>query len=117
MLNFLFSNECGNKQFKIESLGITIENAPTIATIPIYVDGGAQTILSGSDLTDYFKLDNLTFKGFSKEAYRQAGQLPEGIYKFSISVLHFYTNRVVSNVGVASVWIVVGKPPTLKYPL
>jgi hypothetical protein len=104
-------------QLKIESVGISIENQPSIVTTPIYLDGGATNVLYGSDLADYFNINNLTFQGYSKDAYRRAGQLPEGFYRFSISVIHYYTHRLVSNTGTLSAWIVVGKPPTLKFPL
>jgi len=103
-------------QIKMETAGVTIENPPTITTTPIYLNGGANTILFGEDLEDYFKLNNLIFKGYSKDAYRKTGQLPGGFYKFSVEVLHFNTNRLISNVGNSSAWIVLGKPPLLKAP-
>lgn len=101
---------------KMETVGITIESLPTLNTTPIYLDGGAATILFGDDLADYFDINNLTFKGYSKEAYRRTGQLPEGFYKFTVEVLHFQTNRLISNAGTATAWISVGKPPVLKLP-
>jgi hypothetical protein len=101
---------------KMETVGITIESLPTLNTTPIYLDGGAATILFGDDLADYFDINNLTFKGYSKEAYRRTGQLPEGFYKFTVEVLHFQTNRLISNSGTATAWISVGKPPVLKLP-
>lgn len=104
-------------RIKMETAGVTIENPPTITTTPIYLNGGANTILFGEDLEDYFKLNNLIFKGYSKDAYRKTGQLPGGFYKFSVEVLHFNTNRLISNVGNSSAWIVLGKPPLLKAPV
>ncbi len=104
-------------QLKIETTGITIETPPTLVTTPIYLDGGATTVLFGNDLSDYFNLNKLNFQGYSKEAYRKSGQLPEGFYRISISVLHYQTLRVISNVGVISTWIAIGKPPALKFPL
>jgi hypothetical protein len=101
---------------KLETVGVTIETPPTINTTPIYLDGGATTILFGDDLKDYFDIDNLIFKGYSKEAYKRTGQLPEGFYKITIDILHFQTNRLISNQGSVTAWISLGKPPTLKLP-
>lgn len=103
-------------RIKMETMGVTIENPPTINTIPIYVDGGTTSILFGRDLTDYFNVNNLIFKGYSKEAYNRTGQLPEGFYRFTVEVLHFNSNRVISNQGTTSAWIALGKPPVLKLP-
>jgi hypothetical protein len=101
---------------KMETAGVTIENPITINSTPIYIDGGSATILFGEDLTDYFNINNLQFKGYSKEAYRRSGQMPEGFYRFSVEVLHFHTNRVISNTGSVTAWIALGKPPVLRTP-
>ncbi len=104
-------------RIKLETMGVTIENPPTINTTPIYIDGGSTTILFGKDLADNFNVKNLIFKGYSKEAYARTGQLPEGFYRFTVEVLHFNNNRPVSNQGTATAWITLGKPPVLKLPL
>ena len=101
---------------KMETAGVTIENPITINTTPIFLDGGSATVLFGEDLVDYFNINNLQFKGYSKEAYRRSGQLPEGFYRFSVEVLHFHTNRVISNTGSVTAWIALGKPPVLRTP-
>jgi predicted chitinase len=103
-------------RIKLETVGITIENPPTINTTPIFLDGGAAMVLSGDDLKDYFDINNLIFKGYGKEAYKRSGQLPEGFYKITVEVLHFQTNRLISNQGSATSWIALGKPPVLKLP-
>jgi hypothetical protein len=103
-------------RIKMETAGITIENPVTLATTPIYLNGGSTSILFADDLTDYFNINNLIFKGYSKEAYSRTGQLPEGFYRFTIEVLHYHTNRVISNQGTTAAWIAVGKPPVLRAP-
>ncbi|WP_158522853.1 fibronectin type III domain-containing protein [Geofilum rhodophaeum] len=100
----------------METAGATIETPVTLNTTPIYLDGGSATVLFGEDLYDYFNLNNLQFKGFSKEAYQRSGQMPEGFYRFSIEVLHFHTNRVISNTGTTSAWMALGHPPVLRLP-
>ena len=101
---------------KLETVGVTIETPATISTTPIYLDGGAATILFGEDLADYFNINNLIFKGYSKETYRATGQLPEGFYRVTVEVLHYQTNRLISNSGSVSAWMALGKPPVLKLP-
>lgn len=73
-------------------------------------------MLFGEDLSDYFNIDYLTFKGYSKQTYQRTGQLPEGFYKFTVEVLHHATRRVISNAGSTTAWIALGKPPVLRAP-
>ncbi|MDR0582112.1 MAG: hypothetical protein LBG31_04015, partial [Prevotellaceae bacterium] len=102
---------------KLESTaGVTVETMPTIATAPNYLSGGQMSLLFGTDLADYFNINNLQFKGYSKADYQRTGQLPEGFYRFTVDVLHYGTNRVISNHGTAMAWIALGKPPQLKTP-
>ncbi|HPF94726.1 MAG TPA: hypothetical protein PLV65_12320, partial [Tenuifilaceae bacterium] len=101
---------------KMETVGVTVETPVTINTTPIYLDGGAVTLVFGDDLTDYFNIDNLIFKGYSKESYKRTGQLPEGFYRITVEVLHYQTNRLISNSGTATAWITLGSPPILKFP-
>ena len=102
---------------KIENMtGITIETIPTAPVTPIFLSGGEVSVLFGDDMRDYFNLNNLQFKGFSKDEYRRTGQLPEGLYRFTVEVRHFQTGRLISNQGTAIAWIALGKPPMLKTP-
>jgi len=101
---------------KMESAGVTIETMPTLTTLPIYLNGGGVQVLYGDDLANYFNINNLTFKGYSKEAYRSSGQLPDGFWRFTVEALHYGTNRVVSNSGTVTAWMAVGKPPQLRSP-
>ncbi len=103
-------------RIKMETVGVTIENPPTITTVPIYINGGETNILFGNNLDSYFNINNLIFKGYSKNTYNRTGQLPEGFYRFTVEVLHFNTNRLISNQGTTTAWITLGKPPVLKLP-
>ena len=102
---------------KIENMtGVTVETIPTAPVTPIFLSGGEVSVLFGDDMRDYFNLNNLQFKGFSKDEYRRTGQLPEGLYRFTVEVRHFQTGRLISNQGTAIAWIALGKPPMLKTP-
>jgi len=96
--------------------GVTIETIPTAPVIPVFLTGGEGLVLFGDDLKDYFNINNLQFKGYSKEEYRRTGQLPEGFYRVTVEVRHFATGRLISNQGMAMAWIALGKPPVLKTP-
>ncbi len=101
---------------KMESAGVTIESLPTQAVAPMFLGGGEARVLTGDDLAQYLKIDNLGFKGYSKSAYRKVGRLPSGLWKISVSVRHFYTGKTISNTGVATAWITTYKPPVLTAP-
>ena len=102
---------------KMETItGITIETVPTAPVVPIFLSGGEVATLFGDDMREYFNINNLQFKGYSKEEYRRTGQLPEGMWKFTVEVRHFATGRRISNQGTAVAWMVQGKPPVLKTP-
>ncbi|MDR2628151.1 MAG: hypothetical protein LBC40_08985, partial [Dysgonamonadaceae bacterium] len=96
--------------------GVSIETLPNLATVPLFLSGGEINVLFGDDLKDYFNIDNLNFRGYSKEQYLRTGQLPEGFYRFTVEVRHFATGRLISNRGSVTAWIAQGKPPTLKLP-
>ncbi len=102
--------------FKLESAGITIENIPTSAVAPMFLNGGETQILTGSDMAQYLRLDNLEFRGYSKESYRETGQLPGGMWKVSVEVRHFNTGRVLSNHGSVTFWVSIYDPPVLTAP-
>ena len=102
--------------FKLESAGITIENIPTSAVAPMFLNGGETQILTGADMAQYLRLDNLEFRGYSKESYRQTGQLPGGLWKVTVEVRHFHTGRSLSNRGTATVWVSIYDPPVLTAP-
>jgi hypothetical protein len=102
---------------KMESTaGVTVETPPTLVTAPLYLSGGLTTLLFGTDLADYFNINNLLFKGYSKQEYQRTGQLPEGFWRFTVEILHYGTNRPISNRSTATAWIALGKPPQLKTP-
>ena len=96
--------------------GRGVETVPNIAVVPTYLGGGETAIFFGEDLAPYFNINNLVFKGYSKEQYQRTGQLPEGFYRITIEVRHFGTGRLISNQGTAMAWFALGKPPVLKYP-
>ena len=117
MINDLtISNLPAKLHIKLESNGITIESKAMQNVSPLLLNGGETTTLMGDDIAPYLRLDNLDFKGFTKQAYQKTGQLPSGLWKISVSVRHFHTNRTLSNVGTATAWLTTYKPPLLTLP-
>lgn len=102
---------------RMETLdGRGVETAPNTAITPFYLGGGQTSMFSGEDLEPYFAIDNLIFKGYSKEQYRRTGQLPEGFYRVTVEVRHFPSGKLISNRGTAMGWFALGKPPVLLSP-
>ena len=101
---------------KMEAPGVTIETIPNIAVTPFFITGGAVHIFTGADLTAYFSPNNLNFRGFSRDAYQRAGQLPDGFWRITVQVVDIATGRTISNAGAMSAWMATGKPPQLNSP-
>lgn len=102
--------------FKIEGQGISITTSPYFMPPPINIAGGEYVKLFGFDLDQYFNPDNLLFSGLSKSEYKKLGRLPDGIYKFSVTVHDYNRNSQVSNVASSIAWIILNEPPLLQFP-
>ncbi|MCG8475657.1 MAG: hypothetical protein MI784_09300, partial [Cytophagales bacterium] len=97
--------------------GVTVETSPQAQLSPITLDGGSPEQLMGVDLAEYFDLRNLLFSGgMSKQEYLRSKKLKEGLYIFSVDVLDFYTNRVVSNHTETMAWLILNDGPLLNLP-
>ncbi|MEO0732682.1 MAG: fibronectin type III domain-containing protein, partial [Bacteroidota bacterium] len=67
-------------QLTITGQGIRLQSRPDWAPTPINLSYGIPTQLTGTDLAEYFDLNNLAFSGISREQYLSQGGLPEGSY-------------------------------------
>ncbi len=101
----------------IEGVGITIRTkASYVPEALVLPGGGVPTLLYGEDLLEYFKPDNLDFAGITRNQYEKGAKLPEGIYRFTVEVLDYNRNTVVSNKGTATAWVILNDPPLLNLP-
>ena len=100
----------------IEGQGITIRTRPGYSPNPIILQGGIPETLTGFDLRGYLNPDNLDFIGISKSEFIRSGSLPEGFYTFTIEVLDFNRNVVVSNQAMANAWLILNDPPLVNLP-
>jgi hypothetical protein len=100
----------------IEGVGITIRTKANAFFKPLLIQGGSPETYYGEDLAEYFLSQNLDFAGFSRHDFERTGKLPEGIYRFSIEVLDYNRNTVVSNKATTAVWMILNDPPLLNLP-
>jgi hypothetical protein len=101
----------------IEGVGITIRTRPSFIPQPLVLEGGGiPQIFYGEDLSDYFNPNNLDFAGISRSEYSRNAKLPEGVYRFSVEVLDYNRNTVVSTKTTTIAWIILNDPPLLNLP-
>lgn len=102
----------------IEGFGITLQSKAGFYTAPILLNGGEMTTLSGIDLAPYLKPQNLLVQGMDyNEFVRSGAKLPEGIYKYTVEVLDYTRNNVVSNASFAVVSTFLSYPPIINLPI
>jgi hypothetical protein len=102
----------------IEGFGVTLQSKTAFYTAPILLNGGEMTTLSGPDLAPYFNPQNLLIQGLDNNTFvRNGAKLPEGIYKFSVEVLDYNRNYVISNASFAIVSTFLSYPPIINMPM
>lgn len=102
----------------IEGFGVTLQSKAAFYTAPILLNGGEMTTLSGPDLAPYFNPQNLLIQGIDNNTFtRNGAKLPEGIYKFSVEVLDYNRNYVISNTSFAIVSTFLSYPPIINMPM
>ncbi|KAA2238703.1 hypothetical protein F0L74_21020 [Chitinophaga agrisoli] len=102
----------------IEGFGTTLQSKASFYTPPILLNGGEMLTLSGADLAPYFNPKNLLVQGLDNSEFsKNGGKLPEGIYKFTIEVLDYTRNNVISNAGNAVVSTFLDYPPIINLPI
>ncbi len=105
-------------RIKIEGFGVTLQSKPGFYTAPIILQGGEMITLSGPDLAVYLNPQNLLIQGLDNSALtKQGAKLPEGIYKFTVEVMDYNRNIVVSNQGNAVVSTFLSYPPIINLPM
>ncbi|PWJ42700.1 hypothetical protein [Sediminitomix flava] len=106
-------------RLKIEGLNNSIRiTSNNYGNYPqLVLESGSPQLLSDSDLQPYFEVRNLNFeRGLTQQAFLRTGKLPEGLYRFTIEVLDYFTGRQVSNAGSAIAWMMLNDPPMLNFP-
>jgi hypothetical protein len=101
----------------IEGEGIALKTKASFLPPPLFLDGGMTEVLSGFDLAPYFNPDNLDFYGISRSEFLKRGSLLQGFYSFRLEVLDFTRGIRVSNVALATAWLILNDPPIINLPL
>lgn len=103
----------------IEGVNITIRTKPSfIPQQPIIIEGGGMPqVYYGEDLAEYFNPNALDFAGdITRSQYEKGAKLSEGLYRFTVEVLDYNRNTVVSNKGTSMAWVILNDPPILNLP-
>ncbi|SHL15552.1 Fibronectin type III domain-containing protein [Chitinophaga jiangningensis] len=101
----------------IEGIGITIQNRTGFYVTPFLINGGEMVTLSGADLAPYFDPRNLVVQGLDNSFTKNGAKLPEGIYRFTVEVIDYNRNTVISNAGSAMVASFLSYPPIINLPM
>lgn len=85
--------------------------------LPIQVNPGIPTVVSGADLAPYVDSRNIDFVGYSREQYERTRALPEGAYQITFLAYDYRRPDVqVSNEGVSFYYLTKSEPPLINYP-
>lgn len=105
-------------RLKIEGFGSTLQSKAAFYTAPILLNGGEMVTLSGPDLAPYLDPKNLLIQGLdNSQLTRNGAKLPEGIYKFTVEVLDYTRNNVISNAANAVISTFLSYPPIINLPM
>jgi len=105
-------------RLKIEGFGSTLQSKAAFYTAPILLNGGEMLTLSGPDLAPYLDPKNLLIQGLDNSQLTKNGaKLPEGIYKFTVEVLDYTRNNVISNAATAIISTFLSYPPIINLPM
>jgi hypothetical protein len=98
--------------------GIVMRTAEYAAIAPVLLTGNVTEILSGFDLSSYFRAQNLVFSGFDQSQYVQTGRIPDGQYRIGFRVVDAQRPEVVlSNTAYTqAAWFVLNEPPQVNMP-
>ena len=77
---------------------------------------GEPLLLQPEDFTQYFMLQNMDVQGISRRQLQRTGQLPEGWYTFTLEVLEFPSQRVISRATSVRVRLELKEPPRPTSP-
>ncbi|QMW03322.1 fibronectin type III domain-containing protein [Spirosoma foliorum] len=101
----------------LQGVGIDIHTRDGfLPSHPLTLLPGQPVTLTGPELAEYFQPQNLDIQGLDPAFLYQGGQLPEGLYSFSIEAYEYDRGRQVSNTGTALFSVFLAYPPLLTLP-
>ncbi len=96
--------------------GVRLETKPEFMPPPITMYSGSPEQISGFALEPYLDPVNLNITGLNVSQFMQGRKLPEGIYQFTVEVVEYRRNKIVSNPGTAVAWLILNDPPIWNLP-
>jgi TANFOR domain-containing protein len=101
----------------IESMYVKFETSPNFRpSAPITLTPGTPVTLTGSDLYEYFKLENLVMQGINRSELEKYGHIPEGLYKFTFNVRDYTSGKIISTASSFTANIQLADPPRVLSP-
>ncbi len=103
-------------RFTIEGGGVRISTNPGWIPQPFSIINGISSQLPGSIIAEYFQPQHLIVEGINPQEFYRSGRLPEGFYQFKVEVLEYQRGSIISNTGIAGVWLLLNESPRIVFP-
>jgi hypothetical protein len=121
VLNLLLANETRPElpvrlRIRIEGQNIKLETKAEYIGSAIILQGRVPLRLTGSDLLEYFRPENLNFTGITQREFEKTGALPQGFYQFCFEVLEYNRGIKISNTICSPGWLILNDPPLVNIP-
>ena len=100
----------------VKGNGYRLQSLPYASVAPLILEPNVPYRLSMEELRPYFDPHNLSGQGLGASGYLKGSRLPEGPVEFSVEVLEYQTNRLLSRAGSAMIFLSLQKPPQLGLP-
>ena len=101
----------------IEGEGVTLETKENFVPLKRFtLTAGIPLTIEGADIVEYFNPNNLEFSGISRQNFVNQGRFEEGNYTFTIEAVEYNSGKVISNAGMAVVWLKLNDEPTMILP-
>ncbi len=100
----------------VKGNGFSLQSSSYASVPPIVLEPNVPYRLSMEELLPYFDTRNLIGQGLGASGYLKGTRLPEGMLEFTVEVLEYQTNRLLSRQGNAMIFLSLQKPPQLSLP-
>lgn len=104
-------------RLSIESNTLRLRTKASFIPSPTTILPGVPVPLTGADLAEYFRYENLDISGISPAELARNNRLPEGFYTFCVEALDYTTGTVLSNRACAVAILSLQNPPRPITPM
>jgi|GEM_PF-1957729 len=103
-------------RFTIEGGGVRIYTNPGWIPQPFNILNGISSQIPGNIIAEYFQPQHLIVEGINPQEFYRSGRLPEGFYQFKVEVMEYQRGSIISNTGLAGVWLLLNESPRIVFP-